>query len=553
MAGILDTFLILFESDSSKLDKGFEATTKKAEGLAKKIGLLDKDSELLGQGFLKLAGQAAAAIGVVVALSAIASSVSKTAAETHELKLLAEQLGTTADAVDEFTDAATLIGISADVSKEGLISMSRAVNDTVMGMGRAKKVFEEIGVSAVDAMGKARPVMEVMAQLSGKMANMDRGQKIRIMERLGLNPSMLRLFNADMDNLRARMEQIDRGTKYSLADAVNRSEEYTKASKAMGVELHSLKMYADKFIESLDVAAMPLFTKGMETAAATLNKIFNFLTEHSDLVTGALIAIGGAVAYFVTPALFAAAAAAWAMIVPFLPIIAAVVGLGAAFALLYEDVMAFVEGNDSMIGQILESFPIIGQIVESVANSFKTLWNAAKLMFNIVVTSGEIAINILKIFGLWASKAFSDFVSGSEEIQIAIKLLGDGFALMGEGVVAVWDWIMGKIESAIALFSKAAGFVKGLIGDTTTGFGNSNSLLMKDANRHIGAAMSAPLSSSTSSSISNSSAKSNNVTIGEVKVQTQATDAAGISKALGGALGNQMRQAVNGMDDGVLA
>ena len=38
-----------------------------------------------------------------------------------------------------------------------------------------------------------------------------------------------------------------------------------------------------------------------------------------------------------------------------------------------------------------------------------------------------------------------------------------------------------------------------------------------------------------------------------MKVQTQATDAEGISKSIGGAIGAQMKQAASGYDDGVIA
>jgi hypothetical protein len=62
------------------------------------------------------------------------------------------------------------------------------------------------------------------------------------------------------------------------------------------------------------------------------------------------------------------------------------------------------------------------------------------------------------------------------------------------------------------------------------------------------------LASQTSASISNSSrSRTSNVQIGEVKVVTRATDAAGIGGALGGSLETQMRQTVNNFDDGVAA
>jgi len=71
----------------------------------------------------------------------------------------------------------------------------------------------------------------------------------------------------------------------------------------------------------------------------------------------------------------------------------------------------------------------------------------------------------------------------------------------------------------------------------------------------LGQASSTPMASQSSTSISNSTrgGRSTSVQIGTVAVQTQATDAQGISKAIGGTMRDQMRQASSGFDDGVLA
>jgi hypothetical protein len=71
----------------------------------------------------------------------------------------------------------------------------------------------------------------------------------------------------------------------------------------------------------------------------------------------------------------------------------------------------------------------------------------------------------------------------------------------------------------------------------------------------LGQASGAALGAQTSNSISNTTkgGKNTSVQVGKVEVHTQATDAQGISKAIGGTMQTQMRQAVNNFDDGVLA
>jgi hypothetical protein len=86
------------------------------------------------------------------------------------------------------------------------------------------------------------------------------------------------------------------------------------------------------------------------------------------------------------------------------------------------------------------------------------------------------------------------------------------------------------------------------------GFGGDTAKGVAAGKDSIGAASATPMASSSSSSISNSkSSKSTSVNVGKVEVKTQATDAAGISKAIGGSMETQMRQAANNFDDGLLA
>jgi RNA-binding protein YlmH len=70
---------------------------------------------------------------------------------------------------------------------------------------------------------------------------------------------------------------------------------------------------------------------------------------------------------------------------------------------------------------------------------------------------------------------------------------------------------------------------------------------MASANSH-------PLNPQSSTSIANSrNNKTNNVTIQKVEVNTQATDAKGISQGIGDHLSKSMRQATANTDDGVAA
>jgi hypothetical protein len=69
----------------------------------------------------------------------------------------------------------------------------------------------------------------------------------------------------------------------------------------------------------------------------------------------------------------------------------------------------------------------------------------------------------------------------------------------------------------------------------------------------LGTAASSPIGATTSAAISNTRGGDRSVKVEKVEVHTQATDAQGIARGIGGALGSQMRGAASQFDDGVLA
>ena len=163
---ILDTFFILFDSDASKLDKGLGETEKKADGLIDKLKGVDKEGAKAGASLYDLIGKGAGLLGVGLSIGALIAGVKSTAAAYDELGKLAARFRSTTDAVDEFRDASALLGISEEKSTGALMALDTAIQDTFLGMGRAKKVFEELGVSVTDANGKIKPTTAVMGELA---------------------------------------------------------------------------------------------------------------------------------------------------------------------------------------------------------------------------------------------------------------------------------------------------------------------------------------------------------------------------------------------------
>ena len=525
MSSILETFYILFDSDASKLDKGIETVDKKATGLVDKLKAVDKTGTEAGQGLYKLLGQTAGLLGLGLSFGALLQGVKGVAEHHDELGKLAARFRDNADAVDEFLDSLQLLGIAEEKGVDSLKGLDNAIQDTVLGLGRAKAVFDELGLKVQDASGKIKPTTVFMGELAAKMSKLEKGTQIRIMDRLGLDPALLRLFATDMGDLQARMAAIDKATGANFEKALKRSQEYAKANKALGLEINTLRMFFEKLLEKFQVMALPWLTESLKATTAAVKGLVSYLLAHSKLVEGALIAIAGAILYFLVPAALSGAVAFLAMIAPIALIVAAVVAVGAAFALVYDDVMTFIEGGDSLIGRIVEwikSIPLFTAAVEFIGAAFRA---AQRAISQFIDDSPALR------------GAFDGLAAGARVFWEALKLVGELVVVIGKGIA----WL---VQGGASLLKLAAG--KGI--DLTTE-ALVNGKVMLDA------AARSPISAQTPGSIANTfdrGSRSTTVQVDKIEVNTQATDAAGIAKSIGGTFEEQLRQTTSNYDDGIL-
>lgn len=578
---ILDTFYLLFKSDASALDKGLKESEKGAAALIEKVKGADVASLELGKKFLDVAKQGAAVLGVGVGFAALAKSITHTADEYTKLSKLAEQFRSTASAVDEFRDAGELLGLGEEQTIGGLKALDGAIQDTAMGLGRAKKIFEELGISVVDAQGKVRPTADVMGELATKFKDFDRGKQLRVMERLGLDPALLKLFNADMGALQKRMSAIDQSTGFDIDRAVARSKEYTTAQRGLKLEIASVTMWFSKLGENIKLAALPYFTKAVEWATKAVKIFFAFILDNESLVEGAFIAIAAAVTAILLPALIRAgvamAVAAW----PFVLAAVVIAALIAAFALLYDEITNFIEGNDSFIGQFLEEYPQIAEILRGIGEVLQWLYDTFASVLEIVIALGELGAEAIQKVWTTLVDFWHEVVDGAEESGKAVSEL---FAQFLEGHPILKRIVEGVLELGRIFGDTIGDMLKGVtdfidvfggIGGIAKSVGGAITGALADAKTRISIASLPPLggpaglaagkaqlgivsaspigTQSAAATGARASTKNTHVTVGAVNVQTQATDAAGISKSIGDTMGAQLRQAASNYDDGVAA
>lgn len=446
-------------------------------------------------------GAAAAA-----AATAIFAGVKGVANEYNELSKLAEQFRTTADAVDEFVDSAKILGMSDEKSIESLKNLDRAIVDTSMGMGRAKLVFEDLGITVTDAAGKLKPTTEVMGELAAKFKDMERGKQLRVMERLGLDPALLKVFNADLAALGAELKAIDDSVGFDFEQAVAEGKAFTAVWKTLQQEVEKWKMLFTKMYEAIAIKMMPKFRGNMENITLAMIKFRKIVMDAMPNIIGAIMPIINVIlriaeAFFTIVGRIAsaaasiigwllkmnaatdgwagyilAAAAAWKYLnLAFLKTpLGQLIALAAVVALLIDDFLTFKEGGDSLIdwgsgfGMVMQGLTAIlagfltymalakaATIAMTIAT---TAWSAATAFANGVLAAARIAVLLFNL------------VLYANPIMLVVAAVA---ALIAAGVLLIqnWDtvkeWFAGFFDWMLAGFNKLAewgGKIKGFFG-----------------------------------------------------------------------------------------
>lgn len=376
MASVLETFFILFESDASDAKKGVDDLDKSlgetSKAAKKSISSTDKATEaFVGMG--KNALQAAAG---VFALGSMIAGISAKAAQLDELGKFSELIGENIGDVDAWSQAAVRAGGSADSFRQSIKSLNEKVVDaSVRGMNEVVPFFNQLGISIVDAGGKARSSLEILPELASAFERLSRQEALGLGQKLGLDQGTILLLQSgrrEVDDLVKKQRDLGVATK-----------EAAELSADFNDEMSDLRQSLSFASQSMLVSVLPAINSMLDAMV----DVVSWMNKNKELVQGFFIAIGVAVARFALPPMIALAAAVIAAVAPFAALSAAVVSVGAAFALAFEDVMKFRQGQDSLLGEMLKKWPLLSKIFDELQKGANKLWETLQSIMGFFTTS----------------------------------------------------------------------------------------------------------------------------------------------------------------------
>ncbi len=640
---LLDIFTFSFQADASDAitqinalaranDNAADATDDAKEALEKKIKALERDAEVAGMSkkeaiLYRLAQEGAttadierarAALDAADAIEEEATAVSKFGGilagvaagalsaggifagvlervdAIRAIEQTSDALGVAIEDVDAFGKAAQAMGGDAEGARDSLTDMAEkigeAMSDAESGAAKAFKALN-IGLKNVD--GSAKNGLTGLLDLAKAVEGMSKSEAIFKIKELGITDN--RTVEMVLKG-RKELERMLKAQKEQCTITKESAENARKFTEAMGYLKLSVSNAGASFLDSI----IPALTQVIEW----LGKGVDWIKENKSFVIGFFGGVAAIVGAVYLPAMLSAAAATIAATWPFIAIGLAITAAAAAFALIYDDVMNFIDGNASFIGQVSEKYPLVGKIVRWMIDAFKELWNTLLMgakqigefvgaAFMQIVEGISYAINYLvDSYGSiesYVNDAINIFEAMKEGIAAAFQFVVDivatsiaaiaagidtvreftsatlaAFQSMADGISAIFAFIVDVVKNSLSFVSGGLDKIKsGLSGVASFfGFGEDGedgsagadkvSGAMGAANTYLATAAAAPSNSISSNAISNSTRNSEtNIQIGEVKVQTQATDAQGISQDMGSELKTQLKDLEHNSSTGV--
>lgn len=378
---------------------GFQVDTAGLDEMKKKTDELRESALKVGAVFT------GAALGIGLLAEGVAKSMG-------DIASFAELNDISAKSVAALGKIATENDGSLEGMKSTIQSLNKTIGEAALGVGRGAMTFEKLGIAAKNADGKVKNVDDILSEVADKMQGLSRQEQIAMAEKLGIDPQFVKVLEKGSENLAKLREEAEllnpfSEKDYQLADEVDKLFIKAKGTlgtftKMIGVALlpqvkEVLKTYIEWFKASrkatsgVFITALQLLSGAIGTVwdwvmrlVSGLKNVYDWLTQFKVVTYAAVVALGAFIAvktYDFVIQLGSAIKAltlrmatfnATALLIP--AIIGAII---LAIGLLIDDYVNWKEGNDSVIGGLVEQFPMLLTIIQAIeqgVGAFVDFW-----------------------------------------------------------------------------------------------------------------------------------------------------------------------------------
>lgn len=582
---VLETFYILFKANGAQAAEEIEKVDDASDKAEKGLKDVDKAANAVGQSFVNMAKQLAAPLLALASVGSLVNLATQRAAAVRELDAFSVKLNSSISDVDAFQRSIKGLGGETAGALDSLSKVAEKVNEAFADKeSGARKDFEAWGLAFKNTKGEALGATEAMLALSENLENVSNAEALARIKKLGVEDATT--IEAIMLG-RATLEEHLRAQKEMGVVTEENAASVRDYYAALGDAQNLLTSIGNKILSTF----LPIATRGLEIFGDAIR----WMTDNQKLVEGFFVGLATVIAVKYTPAMIRAAWATAAALWPYLAIAAAVAAVGAAFALAYEDVDAFMKGQPSLIGALAEKYEWFGELIKQIGALFGDLEKAAAWLSSTDAgTLGEIVNSLLSLSGLEAAAlgvgaltlalsplartlllfalAFGAAKAGLDYLANYETNIGgaEKFATDNPRTVPGYVESAGKDEKGEQIYEDGRGRrIDRPDEKPTSGFtpdaldfkfkmmeeeGQRLEDTMSRARGLLDNAATASISTQTAATVSQPVTNNditNTVNVGGVTVHTQAVDAAGVAAAVKGALSKELRTTASQLDDGV--
>lgn len=330
MATIIDSLLVKlgldsseFEAKKSKVDKGLKDTGAEAEKTGSKLKKSGKDG---ADSFENVAKSAAKFLAIIGGTMAVKRFIENQIEANAALDRFAQNLNQSANSISAWSNAAELAGGSAEGLQGTMDMLSKSQTELQLtGQSSLIPYFSSLGMSLADTQGKARPVNDLLLDLSDRFSKMDRTTANNMGRMMGIDQGTMQLLlkgRSEVELMIARQKEYGAVTK-------QQAEEASRLRNAMVSSRQSFEAFGRELLSAATPALEKMFAIFADFGA--------WIRENKEFVQTFLtiIAVG-----------LAGIAAAT---IPINLTVVAVLALAAAIAALWQDYQTWKRGGDSFI------------------------------------------------------------------------------------------------------------------------------------------------------------------------------------------------------------
>lgn len=436
MGNVLDQMFVEILVDDGKLNKSISGSINKFKDFARNT------ISILG------------AIAVAIKINEIVDQFTQ---GSDDVAKFSRQLGESSDKMQVFSEVAVRSGGSVNGFRSSMESLTEKIGQASMGQGEGAEIFSRIGISAMNANGQIKKSSQILLELNGSFQKLSSTKQIEYGKKLGLDSGTIKMIQ---QSPKALQDLIKRQTELGVVNkkTLEQSEKYRDSIADTQQSWNSL-------VGSILEHVLPAFTFFQEK----LQDLFIFMRENKAFIIGFIAGIGAIIATAAVPPMVALAAATVTAFLPFIKLGAIAAAVGLAIGLIFDDVMSFLNGGDSVIGKFTGffktafdflmkfniHFKLVVNIIKSIVYLFKQLtsmsWGSMDDFINNMLTIGENIKSALEnaFNGLkekvkpiidWILEAWTTMV---QNLEVKFKPFLDGIDNVKDGIGNTWSNIKG--------------------------------------------------------------------------------------------------------------